>query len=91
MAPFNGNPGHLSTHTLELLDRAFTDTWWHLQSKESSFACLTREIAAQDIMRGTIDELAAAGVRDLERLKRHTLRGAERATPGARKVLHLPL
>jgi hypothetical protein len=81
MAPFRGNPDHPAT--LELLDRTFTDAWWHLRSKESSSISLAKQVAAQELMRERIHELAA---RDLERLKRHALRAGERATPGELKL-----
>jgi hypothetical protein len=82
MAPFHGNPDNLDRATLDLLDRTFTDVWAHFPSKQSS--------GEQAIMRERIRELAATGVRDLERLKRHALFHLEAGEIRERKVLHLP-
>ena len=88
MAPFHGNPDNLDRATLDLLDRAFTDVWSHFRSKQSSNISMASE---QATMRERVRELAATGVRDLERLKRHALFQLEAGEIRKRKLLHLPL
>jgi hypothetical protein len=88
VAPFRGNPDNLDRATLDLLDQVFTDAWSHFRSKQSSNISVAGE---QAIMRERVHELAATGVRDLERLKRHALFHLEAGETKKRKVLHLPL
>ena len=88
MALFHGNPDNLDRATLDLLDRTFSDVWSHFRSKQSSNISMAGE---QAIMRARVRELAASGVSDLERLKRHALFHLEAGGVRKRKLLHLPL
>jgi hypothetical protein len=80
--------GGFSPETLELLDRAFSATWRELQLRRSSSASRENEQATRKAIAKSIIDLAAAGVREPERLKRHALHAAEREP--ADDVVHLP-
>ena len=90
MCPFLEKPEGLTPEMAELLDRTFAAAWQELQLKRSASELLEDEQAARAAIAKSIAELAATGVREPERLKRHALHAAERAAPGARPIVHLP-
>ena len=90
MAPFKENPEGISPATLEMLDQAFTATWCELQARRSSAAAGDNEEATRAAIAKSILDLAATGVRDHGRLKRHGLPAAEQARPRTRTIVHLP-
>ncbi len=82
MCPFLETPEGLTPEMLELLDRTFAAAWQELQLKRSSLALQEDEQAARAAIAKSIADLAATGVREPERLKRHALHAAERASAG---------
>jgi hypothetical protein len=90
MCPFLQVPDGFAPETLELLDRAFTAVWTELQVGKSKSASPENEQATRIAIVKSIAELAATGVREPARLKRHGLRAAERARPRTRTIVHLP-
>lgn len=90
MSPLPNTPEGFTPETLELLDRAFSATWRELQLRRSSSASRENEQATRKAIAKSIIDLAAAGVREPERLKRHALHAAEQARPRRRTVVHLP-
>lgn len=90
MCPFLEAPEGLSPATLEMLDRAFTAAWSELQARKSSCTLPQNEQAVREAMVKSAVELAATGVREPERLKRHAMHAAERAKSPTRPVVHLP-
>jgi hypothetical protein len=90
MCPFLGAPEGLSPETLELLDHAFTAAWNAMQERKSSSASLENQEITRAAIAKSIMDLAATGVREPERLKRHALHAAEQARPRTRPIVHLP-
>jgi len=90
MCPFFEAPESLPPETLEMLDRAFMAAWSELQARKSSCTLPENEQAARAAITKSTMELAATGVREPERLKRHALHAAERARPRTRTIVHLP-
>ncbi len=90
MCPFPEAPEGLSPETLELLDRAFSAAWEDLQLRKSSATSPANEATTQTAITNAIINLAATGVREPERLKRHALHAAEQARPRTRTIVHLP-
>jgi hypothetical protein len=90
MCPFFGTPEGLSPEALELLDRTFAATWNDLQMRKSSSTSPVNEAETQLAIAKAIMDLAATGVREPERLKRHALHAAERARQRTRTIIHLP-
>jgi hypothetical protein len=90
MCPFLEAPEGLSPEMMEMLDRAFTSAWSELQAKKSPCTLPQNEEAARVAITKSTRELAATGVREPERLKRHALHAAERARPRTRTIVHLP-
>jgi hypothetical protein len=90
MCPFFEAPHGLSPETLQLLDRAFSAAWSDLQAKKSPCTLPQNEKATRAAMESSARALAATGVHEAERLKRHALHAAERTGPRQRTVLHLP-
>jgi hypothetical protein len=74
------------------LDQAFSATWHELQARNSAAISKLHEDATRTAIAKSISDLAATGVRDQDRLKRHGLHAAEltepRKRPGA--IVHLP-
>jgi hypothetical protein len=81
MCPFLQVPEGFTPETLELLDRAFSDTWRELHLSGSASTFEENEQATRSVIAKSILDLAATGVREPARLKRHALHAAERATP----------
>jgi hypothetical protein len=90
MCPFFEAPEGLSAETLEMLDRTFTAAWRELQAKESPCTLPQNAQATRVAITRSAMELAATGVREPERLKRHALHAAEQARPRTRTIVHLP-
>jgi hypothetical protein len=90
MCPFLEAPEGLSPETLEMLDRAFSAAWSDLQAKDVASGSPVDQAAAQSAISKAIVDLAATGVREPERLKRHALHAAEQARPRTRTIVHLP-
>jgi hypothetical protein len=90
MCPFLEAPEGLSPETLEMLDRTFTAAWSELQARKSACTLPENEQAARVAIAKSAMELAATGVREPERLKRHALHAAEQARPRTRTIVHLP-
>jgi hypothetical protein len=90
MCPFFEAPEGLSPETLQMLDRAFSAAWSDLQARKSPCTLPQNEKAARTAMERSAMALAATGVREPERLKRHALHAAERSSPRAGGILHLP-
>lgn len=90
MCPFLEAPVGLSPETLEMLDRAFSAAWHDLQARESEASYPANQATTQSAIAKAIIDLAATGVREPERLKRHALHAAEQARPRPRTIVHLP-
>jgi hypothetical protein len=90
MCPFLEAPEGLSPETLEMLDRAFTSAWSELQARQSPCTLPQNEEAARVAIAKSTRELAATGVREPERLKRHALHAAEQARPRTPTTVLLP-
>jgi len=90
MCPFLEAPEGLSPETLELLDRAFSEAWHDLLVRKSSSTSAENQATTQIAIAKAIRDLAATGVREQERLKRHALHAAEQAKPRMRTIVHLP-
>jgi hypothetical protein len=92
MAPFTNTPEGMSPAVLELLDQAFSATWCELQARKSSAISKSNEQTIRAAIAKSISDLAATGVRDKDRLKRHGLRAAELAKPPRRvqATVYLP-
>lgn len=90
MSPFYEIPEGFSPELLAQLDRAFTDTWCELQTRKSSAADNENAQATRTALAKSIFDLAATGISDPARLKRHALQVAEQSRPRTRTVLHLP-
>jgi hypothetical protein len=90
MCPFLETPEGLTPEMVELLDRTFAAAWHELQLKRSADVLEENEQATRAAIAKSIAELAATGVREPERLKRHALHAAERTAPGPRTIVHLP-
>lgn len=90
MSPFHEIPEGFSPELLDLQDRAFIDTWRELQTRKSSVAHKENAQATRTAMAKLIFDLAATGVSDPVRLKRHALHAVEQSRPRTRTVLHLP-
>ena len=81
MAPFTDIPEGMSPATLDLLDRAFLATWREVQSRNGAAASVDNDEITRAAIAKSIMDLAATGVRDQWRLKRHGLHAAEHAAP----------
>jgi len=92
MAPFTETPDGMSPAVLELLDQAFSAAWRELQARNSSALLKSNEQTTRTGIAKSISDLAATGVRDQDRLKRHGLHAAELAKPPrrTRAIVHLP-
>jgi hypothetical protein len=90
MCPFFEAPQGMSRETLEMLDRAFTAAWSELQASKSACMLPQNQQATRDAMAKSTMELAATGIREPERLKRHALHAAEQSRPRTRTIVHLP-
>ena len=92
MSPFTETPDGLSPALLELLDQAFSATWHELQARNSAAISKLHEDATRTAIAKSISDLAATGVRDQDRLKRHGLHAAELTEPRKRPraIVHLP-
>jgi hypothetical protein len=90
MCPFPEAPEGFSPEMLEMLDRAFMATWSELQARKSPCTLPDSEQATRLAIAKATMELAATGVREPERLKRHALHAAEKARPRTRPTVHLP-
>lgn len=90
MCPFTETPQGMSPAVLELLDQAFSATWRELQARGGS--TISNEQTTRKAIAKSIIDLAATGVRDQDRLKRHGLHAAGQAKPPkqARAIIHLP-
>jgi hypothetical protein len=73
-----------------MLDRAFTAAWRELQARKSPCTLPDNEQATRLAIARATMELAATGVREPERLKRHALHAAVKARPRTRSTVHLP-
>jgi hypothetical protein len=82
----------MSLATLELLDQSFSATWQELRARNSPAISKSNEQATRAAIAKSISDLAATGVRDQNRLKRHALYAAGQARPPkrARTIVHLP-
>jgi len=67
----------MSPAVLALLDQAFTATWHELQARTSSAVSEPNEEATRAAVAQSILDIAATGVRDQGRLKRHGLHAAK--------------
>lgn len=92
MSPFSGAPDGMSPAVLELLDQAFSATWQELRARNSAAISKSNEQATRTAIAKSISDLAATGVRDQDRLKRHGLHAAEptKRPKRARAIIHLP-
>lgn len=90
MCPFLEAPDGLSPETLNLLDRAFSAAWDDLQMRKSSSTALANQPATQTAIAKALVDLAATGVREPERLKRHALHAAEQTRLSMRTTTRLP-
>lgn len=90
MAPFTETPDGMSPAVLELLDQAFSATWLELQARNSSATSKSNEQTTRTAIAKSISDLAATGVRDQERLKRHGLHAAELAKSRTRAIVRSP-
>ncbi len=90
MCPFFEAPEGLSPETLQMLDRAFSAAWRDLQARKSLCTLPQNAKVTRAVMKSSAMKLAATGVREPERLKRHALHAAEGASPRSRGTLHLP-
>ncbi len=92
MSPLTKTPDGMSRAILELLDQAFSATWRELQARNSSAISRSNEQTTRTAIAKSISDLAATGVRDQDRLKRHGLHAAERASLARRTriIIHLP-
>lgn len=90
MAPFKEPPEGMSPAVLEMLDQAFTATWRELQARNCSTLSESNEESTRAAITKSIMDIAATGVRDQGRLKRHGLHAAALAKPRARAIVHLP-
>jgi len=92
MSPFTEKPEGMSLAVLELLDQSFSATWQELRARNSAAVSKSNEQATRAAIAKSISDLAATGVRDQNRLKRHGLYAAEQAKPPkrARATIHLP-
>lgn len=90
MSPFEKAPEGFTLETLELLDRAFAATWCELQWRKSSATSKENEQATRSAIVKSIIDMAATGIREPARLKRHALNTAEQARPRTRTIVHLP-
>jgi hypothetical protein len=79
----------MSPATMEMLDRAFTAAWSELQASKNPCTLPQNERAAREAMLKSAANLAATGVREPERLKRHALHAAEK-TKTTRPIVRLP-
>jgi hypothetical protein len=77
MAPFTESPDGMSPAVLELLDQAFTATWRELQRRKSLALSEANEEGTRAAVAQSIMDIAATGVRDRGRLKRHGLHAAK--------------
>lgn len=89
MCPFLGTPEGFTPETLELLDRTFAAAWHDLQMRKSSSGSPADQKTAQTAITEAIKELAATGVREPARLKRHALHAAAQASPRKPKTVQL--
>jgi hypothetical protein len=90
MCPFVQNPEGFSPEMLELLDRAFSAAWQELQQGQAPSVSGVDEQATRAAVAKSILDLAATGVREPARLRRHALHAAEQAIPRTRTIVHLP-
>lgn len=90
MCPFLEAPEGFSPELLEMLDRAFTAAWHDLQMRNGPSTTTANEELMRAAIAKAVMDLAATGVREPERLKRHALHAAEKARQPARSVIHLP-
>ncbi len=90
MAPFTRTPDGMSPAVLELLDQAFSATWRELQARNSSVTSESNEPTTRAAVATAIRDLAATGVRDGDRLKRHGLHAAGHGRARTRTIVHLP-
>ena len=92
MSPFSETPAGMSPAVLELLDQAFSATWQELCARNSEAISKSNEQATRTAIAKSISDLAATGVRDQDRLKRHGLHAAEPAKrpKRSRAIIHLP-
>jgi hypothetical protein len=82
----------MSPAVLELLDEAFSATWQELLARNSAAVSKSNEQVTRTAIAKSISDLAATGVRDQDRLKRHGLHAAEQPKPAKRirATIHLP-
>lgn len=79
MCPFHEVPDGFSPEMLELLDRTFSATWRELLVDVSPSTCQTEKEGARAAVAKSMIDLAATGVREPERLKRHGLHAGKQA------------
>jgi hypothetical protein len=84
MCPFLAAPEGFSAELLETLDQAFSAAWHDLQARGSPYLSAGQEQLTRDAIVKAVAELAATGVREPGRLKRHALHAAGGATPRGR-------
>jgi hypothetical protein len=90
MCPFLEVPEGFTPEMLELLDRAFSDTWRELHLSGSPATCGENEQATRSVIAKSILDLAATGVREPGRLKRHALHAAKKAAPRTGTIAQVP-
>jgi len=92
MSPFSETPDGMSPAVLELLDEAFSATWQELRARNSGAISKSNEQATRTAIAKSISDLAATGVRDHDRLKRHGLHaaGQPKLPKRTRAIIHLP-
>lgn len=79
MCPFHEVPDGFTPEMLELLDRTFSATWREILVEVSPSASQEDKEGARAAIAKSMIDLAATGVREPERLKRHGLHAAKQS------------
>lgn len=90
MCPFVEAPEGFSPEVLEMLDRAFAAAWHDLQMSHGPSSLSANDDTTRSAIERAVIDLAATGVREPERLKRHALHAARKSSPRKRPTIHLP-
>jgi len=90
MCPFLEAPEGMSAETIELLDRTFSATWREVWVNGCNSASQEDQKATRVAIAKAMIDLAATGVRETDRLKRHALHAADQASPRVRLAGHRP-
>lgn len=90
MCPFHEVPDGFSPEMLELLDRTFSATWRELLVDAGPSASEKDKEGARAAIAKSMIDLAATGVREPKRLKRHGLHAAKQAGLRKRAAADIP-